>query len=246
MKAHYKIILFLIIFFPKSSKAQLAICYDSDRYTNVRKLPNSNAKVVGKIVEGQVFAIASYTQEENKNTDWIAISFPVTKNNNDKDFLKFNGEENLGYVHKSRLLYLQDLPKLEMTEVNNNKVVHSDADLQIVIETQLFKKSEHKVVQTEEGFYLIDGEEAYPYYGEDTITEIKNITLKTKNKTFSFPKKLFKNLFRINVSNTYVYKGNKEEYYIVCNAGDGANGYNIAYCIKNNTLFSMTITSTLP
>lgn len=50
----------------------------------------------------------------------------------------------------------------------------------------------------------------------------------------------------VNALITKVYRGKKGEYYIVFNAGDGADGYNIIYCLKNNKIFSMTITSTLP
>ncbi|MDJ0363603.1 hypothetical protein QMK33_00445 [Hymenobacter sp. H14-R3] len=246
MKLYYKTILFLLVFFPKISIAQLSVCYDSDGYTNARKLPSINSKLVSKIIEGQVFSIATYTQEENKSIDWIAINFSLTKNLSENNFLKFDGGENLGYVHKSRLVNLESLTKLKMTEIDNTKVFHSNEDLQVSIETQVFKKLNHKITQTKEGFFLVDGKKAYPYYGEENITEIKNITLKTKNKTYSFPEESFKNLFRINAFDTKVYKGNKGEYYLVFDAGDGSDGYNIAYCLKNNNLFSMTITSTLP
>lgn len=246
MKSYCKTILFLLVFFPKVSIAQLSVCYDSDGYTNARKLPSIKSKVVGKIIEGQVFVLATYTQEENKSADWIAVNFPLIKNSSMKNFLKFDGKESVGYIHKSRLVNLEDLPKLKTTEISSNSVFHSNEYLKILIETQVFKKSSHKVIQTKTGFFLVDGKKAYPYYGEETITEIKNITLKTKNKTYSFPKESFKNLFRVNVSDTNVYKGNKGEYYLVFDAGDGTDGYNIAYCLKNNTLFSMTITSTLP
>lgn len=183
---------------------------------------------------------------ENKAADWIAVSFPLTNNLSEKDFLKFDGEENLGYVHKSRFVKLEDLPKLKSTEIDTNKILHRGEDVQLAIETQVFKKSDHKIIQTKEGRFLVDGKEAYPYYGEETVTEIKNITWENTGKTYSFPKKSFKNLFRLDASNTKVYKGNKEEYYLVLDAGDGADGYEIIYCIKNNIIFSMTTTSTLP
>ena len=247
MISYYKKIVFFILLSSQISVAQLAVCYDTDGYTNVRKSPDINSKIIGKILEGQVFAIATYTQEyENKAADWIAVSFPLTNNLSEKDFLKFDGEENLGYVHKSRFVKLEDLPKLKSTEIDTNKILHRGEDVQLAIETQVFKKSDHKIIQTKEGRFLVDGKEAYPYYGEETVTEIKNITWKNTGKTYSFPKRSFKNLFRINASNTKVYKGNKEEYYLVLDAGDGADGYEIIYCIKNNIIFSMTTTSTLP
>ncbi|HEX8574693.1 MAG TPA: hypothetical protein VF677_00210 [Flavobacterium sp.] len=244
MKTLFKTLLFIIILFPKTSNAQLCICYDSDGYTNIRKKPDIKSEVIGKIVEGQVFAIA-YIQEENKSTDWIAVNFPVSNNPKGKKFLMFDGEEKVGFVHKSRLEELETLPAFKTKEVNADKVVHSYKDMLISIETQIFKESDHSVVKTKEGSFLIDGKEAYPYYGGDAA-EIKDITLKFKNKKYVFPKSTFKNLFMVNALNTKVYRGKKGEYYLVFNAGDGADGYNIIYCLKDNKIFSMTTTSTLP
>lgn len=245
MKVYCKVILFLLTLFPNSSIAQLSVCYDSDGYTNVRKSPSIHSKIIGKIIEGQVFSVAAYL-EEGKSTEWIAINFSLASNLIKGRFLKFNGQENLGYIHKSRLVNLKNLTKLKTTEINDTEVVHSNENLQILIKTREFRKLTHKITKTQKGFFLVDGKKAYPYYGEDHLAEIKDIILKVKNKTYSFPEESFKNFFRISASNTEVYKGNKEEYYLVFNAGDGADGYNLVYCLKNNTLFSMTVTSTLP
>ncbi len=230
---------------PKFSLAQLSVCYDDDGYTNIRKSPSKNSKIISKIIEGQVFAIAAFEQDENKSKDWVAIDFPKTNNTSEKDFLKFDGDENVGYIHKSRIVNLEDLPKLTKTEINSNKVVHSNKDLQITVETQIFTASNHKIIKTKEGSFLIDGKKSYPYYGGNT-TEIKNITLKTKSNTYTFPKKSFKNLFMVNATNSIVYMGKIGEYYLEFDAGDGADGYNIIYCLKNNKVFSITITSMLP
>ena len=240
-----KTLFLLITLLPKISVAQLAICYDDDQFTNIRQSPSFNSKIIGKIIEGQVFAISAYKQEENPTSDWFAISFPKTSNSSEKEYLKFDGEENTGYVHKSRLVKLENLKKLKITEINKNKVLHKEKDFQVSIETQIFKKSEHKIIRKKDGNYLIDGEKSYPYYGGNT-TEIKSITLKNKNSTYTFPKKSFKNYFMIDAAYSTVYKGTKEECYLAIDAGDGADGYSIVYCIKNNTIFSMTITSTLP
>ncbi|MNT68531.1 hypothetical protein D3C72_2067720 [compost metagenome] len=92
---------------------------------------------------------------------------------------------------------------------------------------------------------MIDGEKAFTYYDGDT-TEIKNITVKSKNITYNFPKITFKNLMRIDAKNSVVYSGNKGELYIVFNAGDGGDSYNIIFCVKDNRLISRSVTSTIP
>ena len=240
-----KILLFIFLLFAKVYQAQLCIINDKDGYSNVREKPDQNSKIIGKIVEHQAFAIDSYVQdEENKSKDWIAVKFPI---NIDKksNFLKFEGEEKTGYIHKSRLVELEKLPKFEKNELNSDKVIHQNKDFEVIIETQAFKKSGHKITQTDNGLFLIDGEKAFPYYGGDT-TEIKNITVKSKNITYNFPKITFKNLMRTDAKNSVVYNGNNGEFYIVFNAGDGGDSYNIIFCVKDNRLISRTITSTIP
>jgi len=240
-----KILLFISLFFFEVCNAQLFIINDKDGYTNVREEANQNSKINGRIIENQVFAIDSYLQdEENKSNDWIAIKFP-TNIDKKSNFLKFEGEEKTGYVHKSRLVELENLQKFEKIEVNSNKVIHQNNDTEVVIETQAFKRPDHKISQSDKGFYLIDGDKAFPYYGGET-TEIKSIVFKSKDKTFIFPKKSFKNLLMVNAENTSIYRGNNDESYLVFDAGDGADSYNIIFCIKGHKLFSRTITSTIP
>lgn len=140
---------------------------------------------------------------------------------------------------------MKNLPKFEKNELNSDKIIHHSKEIDITIEIQAFKKSDHKIIQSDKSFYLIDGEKATPYYGGET-TEVKSIAFKSKKMTFVFPKNSFKNLLMVNAENTSVYKGNKGESYLVFDAGDGADSYNIIFCIKDNKLFSRTITSTIP
>lgn len=240
-----KILLLISIFFFDVCQAQLCIINDKDGFTNVRQKADKNSKIIGKIIEGQVFAIDSFVEdEENKSEDWIAVKFPTNVDKN-LTFVRFEGGEKTGYIHKSRLVELETLPKFEMNEVNSNQVIHHYKDIEIEIETQVFKKSDHKITQSEKGHYIIDGKKTFPYYGGES-SEIKSIKIKSKNNTFDFPKIAFKNLMMIIAKNTTVYKGNKDEFYIVFNAGDGADFYNIIYCLRNNQLISRTITSTIP
>lgn len=240
-----KILLFISLLFTEVYQAQLCIINDKDGFTNVREKPHQNSKIIGKILENQAFAIDSYVQdEENKSKDWIAVKFPI---NIDKksNFLKFEGDEKTGYIHKSRLVELESLAKFEITKVNSNKTIHHQKEIEVVIETQAFETSEHQIKKSDKGFYNIDGEKIFNYYGGDT-TEIKNITVKAKNRTYNFPKTSVKNLMGIDAENSVVHSGNKGELYIVFNAGDGGDSYNIIFCVKDNKLISRTITSTIP
>ena len=235
----------VLILCPQMSIAQLCVVYDADGFTNLREKPSIKATVLGTIIEGYAFAIASYYQDENRSKEWVAINYILKKNAKETSFLKFDGEEGLAYIHKSRLVLLESLPVFDKTIISDNKVVHAHDGVQITIETQIFKQSSHKGITKKEGLYFLDGQRLYPYYGGDGV-EIKSIAVKFNDKTYHFPKTAIKNLLMVNASYTDVYIGKKGEYYLVFDAGDGADGYNIIYCLKNNKLFLMTITSTLP
>ena len=240
-----KILLLISLFFFEICQAQLCIISDKDGYSNVREKPNQNSKIIGKIIEEQVFEIDSYMQDEkNKSKDWIAVKFPIRINKN-PDFLRFEGEEKTGYLHKSRLKELENLPEFEKTEVNLHKVIHHNKDTKITIESQAFVQANHKITQSDKGFYLIDGEKAMAYNGGES-TEIKSIVIKSKNSNYTVPKTSFRNLLTAQAVNTRIFQGSGNEVYIVFDAGDGADSYNIVFCIRNNRLFFRTITSTIP
>lgn len=239
-----KILLFISFFLIEICHAQLCIINDKDGYSNLRGKPNQNSKIAGKLVDGQAFAIDNYIQDDNQLKDWIAVKFPVKINKN-AGYLKFEGEEKTAYIHKSRLITLEDLPHFEKNEINENKVIHHYKNIEITIETQAFKKSEHKIIQSKKGIYIIDGEKVFPYYGGVT-QQIKNITIKSKNNDYSTPKSAFKNFMMVDANNSTVYLGQKGEMYVVLNAGDGADSYDIVFCIKDNKLFSVSTTSTIP
>ncbi|MFD2908077.1 hypothetical protein ACFSX9_04940 [Flavobacterium ardleyense] len=246
MKTIINFIITLLFVIPTIGNAQLCIIYDKDGATNVREEASIRSKVIGKLFEGQVFAISSYIEAEvNQSKEWIAVNFPLEKNAKEKKFLKFDGEEKVGFVHKSRLVELDELPVFERIKEQKNKAIHAFNEVQITIETQTFNDANHKIVRDKYGSYLIDGEVAYTY-SEGTNIEIKSISMQSKNETFVIPNTAFKNLFMVDASRTEVYIGKKNEYYIVFSAADGSQSYNIIYCLKDNQLFSMTVTSVIP
>lgn len=54
-----KLLLFISLFHLQVCQAQLCIINDKDGYTNVREKASQNSKIVGKVIENQVFAIDS-------------------------------------------------------------------------------------------------------------------------------------------------------------------------------------------
>ena len=64
----------VLILCPQMSIAQLCVVYDADGFTNLREKPSIKATVLGTIIEGYAFAIASYYQDENRSKEWVAIN----------------------------------------------------------------------------------------------------------------------------------------------------------------------------
>jgi len=50
----------------------------------------------------------------------------------------------------------------------------------------------------------------------------------------------------IHIDQVKVYRGRKMELFITATGADGSDGYEVAWCIKNNKLFTMTVLQTIP
>ena len=236
---------FLFIFLPKVLVAQVCVIYDKDGYTNVRSKASINSNIIGKIKEGQAFSISTYKQDEqNKSTDWVAVNFPAKSTLEKGGFVKYDNREKSGFIHKSRLIPLENLPVFNANKITEAKIIHSYKSLSVIIETQPFKKPDHKIVQDKKGHYKIDNKPVSFYYGGEA-TEIKQITIQSESKRYTLPKIAIRNLFMVEASRTNVPIGKKGEYYIIFDAGDGADAYNIIYCIRNMRLTAMVTTSTI-
>jgi hypothetical protein len=85
------------------SFGQVATIQDPDGWTNVRKAPDGKSEVIHKVYENEVFWYDF--EPTDKEQEWISIYIP--KNN----YSLGKSEPNfiVGFIHKSRLLKLEQL-----------------------------------------------------------------------------------------------------------------------------------------
>lgn len=242
----FKIYIIFLFFIFTDVYSQLAVIYDKDGYTNVRENASLKSKIIGKIFEGQVFAISPFN-DENKNEEWVKVWFPEKQDSLIKNFIKSERTNENGYIHKSRIAYLSEMDQLKQKKYSDQKVSFDNNKLQIIVETKKFIKSEHKIQKLSDGNLKIDNRiKVWGFYGQIPRNQIQSIKLKTLNSIYIFPKEAISHLYEIILPYTQVFNGKKGDVYIAMSAGDGSDSYEIAWCVKNNEIYSMTVMQTIP
>ena len=201
----------------------LAVVYDKDGYTNVRKSASATAPIIGKIKEGQVFCISPF-DDDLKSKDWYSVWFPIKPQPDVKGYIRSDKTHQGGFVHKSRVTFLSDLPELDSETMTNETNVFRNDEIEIVVAVESYKSADNSQPRN----------------------HLKSITLKTNAGFYQFPKSAINKLYEINLDQTKVYIGKELEVYIVTSNGDGSDSYKAMWCIKNNKLFSMTVMQTIP
>ena len=215
---------FVTLLFSTQIFAQdLAVVYDKDGYTNVRKSASATSSVIGKIKEGQVFCISPFS-DDLKRTDWYSVWFPINPLAGGDAYIKSEKIHQGGFVHKSRVTLLSDLQELDSETLNSERNVFRNDEIEIVVSVESNK----------------------PLDNIKSRNQLKSITLKNKSGFYQLPKSAINKLYEINLDQTKVYIGKEREVYIVTNNADSSDSYQAIWCIKNNKLFSMTVMQTIP
>jgi len=203
------------------SYAQLITIYDNDGYTNVRKKPSIESTIIGKVIEGQVLSI-SPNDDENGNLGWSNVWFQEKQLDKHLHYLKSERVTASGYIHKSRITYLSELPEVKPVHANANKIIFKDEQSAITFEVR-------PAQQLNEGY-----------------ADLYFITIKNSSGTYNLPMEAMAGLRDIHIEQVKVYRGKKKEKFITATGADGSDSYEVAWCLKNNKLFSMTVMQTIP
>lgn len=207
--------LFLSLLFHVHGWGQIAVIQDQDGFTNVRQSPSSKGKVIYKILEDEVFIY----DELKTNSDWVTVYISKHK-------FDLSSDENstlMGYVHKSRLL-----PVDELTEYKGNNF--------------LFKyklgafSSEDKILDYHEGKWLVkvNGRRFYGTDGALPKVEIKGIEVSLDGNLFKVPDVFYGDLFECN-TDIQIHKHN-ENYIVHHWNSDGAGGYLLVWVFDEKEL----------
>lgn len=230
-------ILFILLSFT-CAKAQnigaFAIIKDKDGFVNVRESRNAKSKIVGKISDNQVFEDMDAIQ--NEKNEWVYITYGVSKH---KTGLSNKPEDQeFGYIHKSRIQYLSNLPKLRMKIISENNAEFKNENLTITIQTGKFIPKEHQIKKQDGFISKIDDQ--YPWGIDgiklENLIEIKAIKITHKNEVFKIPIKNLTGIFSPDFKNTQIAIGPDKTIFIAMSNGDGAGAYNVVWTIKDNNV----------
>lgn len=209
-----KIFLLATALITQLSFAQFAKIVDKDGYVNVRENGDSKSKIVGKINSDEiVYAFES----DQPNTDWLNVDY---------------NEKTGGYVHRSRLKYIESYEKVPPTVLDENKAVFKSGNIKVDIISEKFNYKENKKFFSSSdynGQKIEDQYKGQPIWGTDgTIpqTHYQSITIQVGDKKIKIPNKEIENLF--NVSNEYTncyFDRKNDTLYITMLNSDGAGGY---------------------
>ncbi|WP_427875581.1 SH3 domain-containing protein [Flavobacterium sp. MMS24-S5] len=228
-------ILFLLLSFTWSQAqyiAAFAIIKDKDGFVNVRENNNVKSKIVGKIFENQVFEDLDVL--ENEKNEWVSITYGISKQK--ASSANKTEDQAYGYIHKSRIEYLSNLPKLKMKIISENNAEFKNDDLVITIKTGKFIPKQHQIKRQDGFVSKIDDQYPWGIDGiiPEKLIEIKSIKIFNKNETYTIPTNNLIGMYSPNFENTQIFIGSDKTIFIAMSNGDAAGAYNVVWTIKNN------------
>lgn len=201
-----------ILLFCNLNYGQIAIIKDVDGFTNVRQLPKIDSEVIYKLKDSEVF---SFRETES---DWITVY--ISKNK----YQLACGEDDtfIGYIHKSRLSPIVDLPEYSGSEFS--------------FEYKLEKFNIENKNSDFDGKWLskINGRRIYGTDGNIPKTEVVGIETGVNGKTIEISEMFYQDIFEC--SNEFIINKNQDDYIVHQWNSDGAGGYLIVWVIGSDKL----------
>jgi hypothetical protein len=207
-----------------TSFCNFAKIIDKDGFVNVREKNIINSKIIGKIKSGEVVYIF-----EDSETDWLDVSF---KDQNNKELT--------GFVHRSRIKYINTLEQIPSVIEDENGVNFILKDIVVEIKTDKFnyELNEKYYTKDKQGFDKYKGK--FMLGTDGYISEIKtfykSISTKIGQQILEIPQQEIEDLF--NANNEYAecfYDESDKSLYIHLSNSDGSGSYVTLLKIQNNT-----------
>ena len=220
----------LILFFLLTTNAfaqgpfgDYAVVKDKDGYVNIRAKENVKSKIVGTLPNNTlVYTLFDTTDDETGEEiffNWIAV---------DK-----------GYVHKSRLKKVRDLPSIGKGKEQGNSITIAGKGISVTLTKQPFDKTKHKITKKkhkEYSEYIIDGKRVQGLDNDEFLPKdhYKSITVTIKGKNVPIPKSAYDDLYEIGIwdTNNFAYYDEEDDIlYIIAHNGDGYLVYEVCWQI---------------
>ena len=219
----------LILFFLLTTNAfaqgpfgDYAVVKDKDGYVNIRAKESVKSKIVGTLPNNTlVYTLFDTTEDETGEEiffNWIAV---------DK-----------GYVHKSRLKKVRDLPSIGKGKEQGNSITIAGKGISVTLTRQPFDKTKHKITKKKHKYYeelIIDGKSTQ---GTDTSfipeNHYKSIVVNINGKNVSIPKSAYDDLYQVAMytdNNAVYYDKEEDTIYIIAHNGSGAFSYEVCWQI---------------
>jgi len=237
-----------------NAQDDFAVIRDNDRFTNIRE-STLQSKIIGKILKYQIFDC--YTDSEDKHRidypNMINISYSKYANqkgeNYQRNVINNDGWDETGYIHKSRVYKLSQMPRLKLKTLSDSTALFVNDSIQVTFTTAKFNPSKHRLKDYEGrlitdtsldklyGLSYVDGKRIWGFISEYHSNEITSITVSYNKKDYALPADSFKNIFAPNFEDfTNICIGLDGELYIWMINGDGAESYNVIWVIVDGKL----------
>ena len=220
----------LILFFLLTTNAfaqgpfgDYAVVKDKDGYVNIRAKGNVKSQIVGTLPNNTlVYTLFDTIQDETGEEiffNWLYV---------DK-----------GYVHKSRLKKVRDLPSIGKGKEQGNSITIAGKGISVTLTKQPFDKTKHKITKKKHKGYnelIIDGKKIYGRDNDEFLPEdhYKSITVTINGKDVPIPKSAYDDLYEIGLytDNNFVYYDKEDDIlYIIAHNGSGAFSYEVCWQI---------------
>ena len=225
-----------IICFSYSAKAQsgyfmddnseYAVIKDTDGFVNIRKAPNNNAPIIGKIKKYEVFMC------DRTQTNWWKVLYTRYDNHSKSIWLE-------GYIYKNRVSLL-----------SHWKTINKKDSTSIIVKEASFEPNKHSLSfstdnsdkKASNDLIKIDGKVFWGTDGEIPKEVISHVEVTIKGTKVILPKNAFDDLYEPSLGNISICHGPENTLYIkMDDNSDGAGAYTIVWVIKDNKYYGRYI-----
>lgn len=215
---------------------EFAVIKDKDGFVNVRKEKNKTSPVVGKL-----YSLEAFTCMPDQS-DWWHIWYARDAETGNPSYIE-------GFVHKSRIVVLNNHATVNPKNVYADSAVLNVHGLIVIIKKQAFRAKNNKLqyskAQPRENIgrilQKINGKNFWGTDGDIPKEVITDISVAKNKEPIVIPRNAFNDLYQPNLKTLSVYFGPENTLYIFMQNSDGAGSYAIFWIIKNNKFYKRYI-----
>ena len=239
-------LILMSVFCAQAQNRVVGIIEDADGYVNVR---DDKHAVIDRLNKNHVFY--DYTAFGGDGTEpWHSITYGaetgITKTWGNTANVKN------GLIHKSRICYMEDLPRLKFKASSQGRMIYANDTLSVEISTRNFRPEKHRIKMSKDGLLVsIDGVPAdapttTTLWGVDMELpqkEYASIIVKHRGGVLTFPDEYLQHLYTPTLwaENTVVALGKDNTLFISTLNGDGAGSYHAIWTVKDYKVGSLFV-----